>query len=125
MGKRPGLKYAAVQRLNGLMANGQKRSEAKAKARERGEPLFAFTDGKIHAFETRNNYQKIVMRFIDWCRDEHHVRDSDSLDEHANELASLYLSEHIAKGYSAWTLQTERSALRTYFENRSLAADSH
>jgi hypothetical protein len=30
MGKRPGLKYAAVQRLDSLMAPGKKRSEAKA-----------------------------------------------------------------------------------------------
>ena len=123
MGKRPGLKYVAVQRLDRLMANGEKRSEAKAQARENGEPLFAFTDGKIHAFETRNNYQKIIMRFLDWCRDEHGIRDMGRLNGRADELASLYLSERIIKGYSAWTLQTERSALRIFFENRSLAAE--
>lgn len=123
MGKRPGLKYAAVQRLDALMANGQKRSEAKALARERGESLFASTDGKIHAFETRNNYQKIIMRFIDWSRNEYGVNSLERLDERADELVSLYLSERIEKGYSAWTLQTERSALRTFFENRDLAAD--
>lgn len=121
MGKRPGAKYAAVQRLNGLMADGQKRSEAKAEARARGEPLFAFTDGKIHAFESRTNYQAIVMRFIDWCRDEHDMRDLERIDAHADELASLYLSERVALGYSAWTLQTERSALRLFFQNRDLA----
>jgi integrase len=123
MGKRPGLKYIAVQWLDSLMADGQKRSEAKAQAREHGEPLFAYTDGKIHAFETRNNYQKIVMRFIDWCRNEHGVNNSDRLDERADELASLYLLERIEKGYSAWTLQTERSALRTFFGTRNLATD--
>ena len=69
MGKRPGAKYAAVQRLDGLMADGVKRSVAKDEARARGESLFAFTDGRIHAFESRANYQKIVMRFINWCRD--------------------------------------------------------
>ena len=37
MGKRKGAKYAAVERLNTLMATGQKRSEAKAEARLRGE----------------------------------------------------------------------------------------
>lgn len=123
MGKRPGLKYAALQRLDALMADGQKRSEAKAHARERGEPLFGYTDGKIHAFETRNNYQKIMMRFVDWCRHEHGINTLERLDDCANELASLYLSERIEKGYSAWTLQTERSALRTFFGNRDLAAD--
>src|SRR6266581_1522241 len=109
MGKRPGLKYVAIQQFDHLMADGQKRSEAKAQARARGEPLFAFTDGKIHAFETRNTYQKIIMRFLDWCRDEHGIRDSNYLNTQADELASLYLSERIVQGYSAWTLQTERS----------------
>jgi integrase len=123
MGKRPGLKYQAVQRLDQLMADGEKRSEAKADARARGEPLFAFTDGKIHAFQTRTTYQKVVMRFLDWCRETHHLHDADTLEASADELASQYLSERISRGYSAWTLQTERSALRLYFGNRHLAAD--
>lgn len=120
MGKRPGAKYAAVQRLNALMADHQKRSEAKDEARARGESLFAFSDGKIHAFESRNNYQKIVMRFIDWCREQHDVRDLAHIDKQADELGSLYLLERIEKGYSAWTLQTERSALRLFFQDRTL-----
>jgi hypothetical protein len=118
-GKRPGAKYAAVQRLDALMADGKKRSDAKAEARERGESLFAYSDGKIHAFESRNNYQKIVMRFLDWCREHHELRDLAKIDEQADELASLYLMERIGP-YSAWTLQTERSALRMFFQDRTL-----
>jgi integrase len=121
MGKRPGAKYAAVQRLNTLMADGEKRGAAKAEASARGESLFGYTDQRIHAFETRNNYQKIVMRFIDWCRDQQGIRDPAQIDEEADELASLYFTERIAAGYSAWTLQTERSALRMYYQNRDLA----
>jgi integrase len=102
------------------MAVGEKRSEAKAEARARGESLFAFSDGKIHSFEARENYQKIVMRFIDWCRDNHQVRDLDKIDEQADELASLYLLERIDADYSAWTLQTDRSALRLFFQDREL-----
>ncbi len=122
MGKRPGAKYAAVQRLDALMADGEKRSDAKDAARARGASLFAFTDGKIHAFETRENYQKIVMRFIDWCRDDQDMRDPARIDAHADALASLYLAQRIEQGKSAWTLQTERSALRMYFQDRDLAA---
>ena len=122
MGKRPGAKYGAVQRLDALMAIGHKRSEAKAQAQARGASLFAFTDSKIHSFETRNNYQKIVMRFLNWCRDTHDVRDLSIVDTRANELASLYLSERVEQRYSAWTLQTERAALRLFFQERSLAA---
>ncbi len=105
------------------MASGQKRSEAKDEARLQGESLFAFTDGKIHAFETRNNYQKILMRFVDWCRDQYAVHDLEHIRERADELASNYLAERIDQGYSAWTLQTERSALRMFFGSRSLASD--
>lgn len=121
MGKRPGAKYAAVQRLDAQMGDGQKRSLAKAEARARGESLFAFSDGKIHAFETRNNYQKIAMRFINWCRDTHTIRDLESIDEQADELVSFYLVERIEKQYSAWTLKTERSALRQFFQSRIIA----
>src|SRR5450755_36132 len=121
MGKRPGAKYAAVLRLDAQMGDGQKRSLAKAEARARGESLFAFSDGKIHAFESRNNYQKIAMRFIDWCRNTHDLRDLEKIDDQADELVSLYLVERIEKQYSAWTLQTERSALRQFFQSRIIA----
>jgi integrase len=121
MGKRPGAKYEALQRLDRLMAIGESRAEAKAQARARGESLFAFSDGKIHAYESRENYQRIVMRFIDWCRDEHQVRALSAINVQADDLASLYLLERIARGKSAWTLQTERSALRMFFQDRSLA----
>jgi integrase len=109
-----------VQRLNALMADHQKRSEAKDEARTRGESLFAFTDHRIHAFETRENYQKIVMRFIDWVRERHNIRDLARIDLEADELASLYLLERKEHHYSAWTLATERSALRLFFQNRCL-----
>ena len=122
MGNRKGILYEALLQLDSLMATGEKRSDAKALARARGESTFAFTDGKIHAFETRQNYQKIVMRFINWCRDCHDINRIECLREYADELTSLYLSERIAQGYSAWTLQTERSALRIFFQNRDLAS---
>src|SRR6266496_2241792 len=121
IGKRPGAKYVAVQRLDGLMADGEKRSEAKAEARLRGESLFAFTDGRIHAFESRRGYQKVVMRFLDWCRERENIRDHALVDARADDLVSLYLTERMGQHYSASTLTTERSALRMYFQDRSLA----
>jgi hypothetical protein len=104
------MKYAAVARLNSLMADGKKRSEAKAEARERGESLFAFSDGKIHAFESRNNYQKIVMRFLDWCREHHNLRDLALIDEQADELASIYLVERMEREFCL--SQTDQAAKR-------------
>ena len=102
------------------MAIGESRADAKAQARARGESLFAYSDGKIHSFESRENYQQIAMRFIDWCRDEHQVRTLAGIDGQADELASLYLLERTAQNKSAWTLQTERSALRMFFQERTL-----
>ena len=121
MGKRPGAKYAAIQRLDSLMAIGEKRADAKAEAAARGESLFAFSDMKIHSYESRENYQRIVMRFIDWCRDKEDLRDLAKIDAQADELASLYLAERVAANYSAWTLKTERCALRMFFQDRTLA----
>jgi hypothetical protein len=121
-GKHKGILYEALQQLDRLMATGEKRSDAKALAHDHGESTFAFTDGKIHAFETRNNYQNIVMRFVNWCRDCHDINRIECLREYADELTSVYLSDRIAQGYSAWTLQTERSALRIFFQNRDLAS---
>lgn len=120
-GKRPGAKYAAIQRLDSLMAIGEKRSEAKAEAAVRGESTFAFSDGLIHSYATRDTYQKVVMWFINWCRDNQNVRDLNKIDEQADELASLYLVDRMAQlDISAWTLYTERSALRIFFQDREL-----
>ncbi len=121
MGKRPGAKYAAIQRLDSLMADHEKRAVAKAEAVARGESAFGYSDGRIHSFESRRGYQKIVMRFIEWCRQQHNVRDLARIDEQSDELACLYLLEYLQQPkYSAWTLTTYRSALRMFFQDRDL-----
>jgi len=103
------------------MAIGEKRSEAKAEAARRGESTFAFSDGKIHSYDSREIYQKVVMWFLNWCRDHHNLRDLDKIDEQADELASLYLVDRMGQpDISAWTLYTERSALRIFFQDREL-----
>jgi len=121
MGKRPGAKYAAIQRLDAQMAIGSPRSDAKVEAAAQGKSTFAFSDGMIHSYATRDIYQKVVMWFIDWCRDTQNIRDLDKIDAQADELASLYLIERMGQdGISAWTLHTERSALRQFFQDREL-----
>lgn len=120
-GKRPGAKYAAIKRLDSLMAIGVKRSDAKAEAAARGESTFAFSDGLIHSYDTREIYQKVVMWFLNWCRDTENIRDLDKIDAQADELASLYLVDRMGQpDISAWTLHTERSALRIFFQDREL-----
>lgn len=122
MPKRKSLIFEALERLDGLMAIGEKRSEAKAAAQARGESIFAFSDGRIHSYQTRSTYQATVMRFLHWCRDIHHLRRLDQVDARADELASAYLVQRISEQKSAWTLQTDRSALRCFFRARDLAS---
>lgn len=121
MGKHKGIIYAALERLDSLMAIGEKRSEAKAQAQAQGQSTWAFSDGKIHSYQTRTNYQRIVLHFLIWCRAEHGTHYLHEVDEQADVLASLYLQTRVEQGYSAWTLQTERSALRLFFQDRTLA----
>src|SRR5581483_10125937 len=123
MGNRKGIIYEALERLDSLMAIGEKRSKAKATALGAGELTGGFSTGKIHSYQTRTNYQKIVMAFIQWARREYGINRLSRLDARADELVSDYLSLRIVQGYSAWTLQTERSAFRLFFSNRQLAAD--
>lgn len=123
MGNRKGIIYAALERLDALMAIGTSRREAKQAAREAGEPAWAFTTGKIHSYQTRTTYQQQILTFIDWARETHGINRLERLDERADELATAYLSERITQGYSPWTLLTQRSALRLFFSNPELAAD--
>ncbi len=123
MGNRKGIIDEALERLDSHMAIGEKRSKAKAAALVAGELTGGFSTGKIHSYQTRTNYQKIVMSFIQWARREYGINRLNQLDERADELVSDYLSRRIVEGYSAWTLQTERSALRLFFSNRQMAAD--
>ena len=121
MGKRPGLLYEALQRLDNLMALGQSRAEAKAQARAQGGHFWSFSDGKIHSYQTRATYQDIVMRFLRWCRATHGTKRLAEVDQRADELVSAYLQLHVQEGYSPWTLATERSALRLFFGSPLLA----
>jgi hypothetical protein len=95
MGNRKGMIFEAIERLDGLMAIGDKRSEAKAEAQARGEAFFAFSDHKIRSYETRTGYQAVVMRFLHWCRAHYGLNRLAQVDTRADELASAYLIERM------------------------------
>jgi hypothetical protein len=120
-GNRKGIIHAAIERLDDLMADGESRYEAKKTLRESGEHVWAFSTGRIHSFVTRTDYQRHILHFINWARQEHGINRLDRLDERADELAIQYLNERIAANYSPYTLQAERAALRMFFNNRDLA----
>lgn len=66
-------------------------------------------------------FSSFSHRQANWCRDNHNLRDLDKIDEQADELASLYLVDRMEQpDISAWTLYTERSALRIFFQDREL-----
>jgi integrase len=117
----------AIERFDGLMAIGDSRFEAKQAARkeaeERGEKIWAFSTGKIHAHKTRITYQEHTLRFIKWARTTEGIKTLEALDARADELASRWLQLEVAAGKSAYTLKTERSALRMFFSDRALAGD--
>jgi integrase len=121
MGKRKGMLFEAIERLDSFMAIGDKRSEAKAEAHARGESFFAFSDHKIRSHETRTGYQAVVMRFLHWSRKCYRLNRLAQVDARADKLASAYLVERMGEEKSAWTLLTERSALRCFFQSKDLA----
>jgi hypothetical protein len=57
---------AAIDRLEGLMAIGESRREAKQAVRASGERIWAFSTGRIHSFKTRSVYQEHILRFINF-----------------------------------------------------------
>jgi integrase len=105
------------------MAIGQSRFQAKQAQRAASpEAGWTVSTGKIHSHTTRKVYQQHVLAFINWARTTHGITRLAWLEERADELVTEYLAAHVAAGKSAYTLQTERAALRLFFGNWSLAA---
>jgi integrase len=111
----------AVDRLEEKMAIGQSRGKAKDALRAAGEGGWTCSTERIHSFKTRSVYQGHVVRFIRWARATYQIKDLAQVDARADELVTRYLHQHLAEGKSAYTLQAERSALRLFFADRTLA----
>jgi len=123
MGSRKGIIREAIERLDSLMAIGQSRFQAKQAQRATSPDVgWTVSTGKIHSHTTRKVYQQHVLAFINWARTTHGITRLAWLDERADELVTQYLTEHVVADRSAYTLQTERAALRLFFGDWSLAA---
>jgi integrase len=83
---------------------------------------WSVSTGKIHSYKTRATYQEQTIRFAKWVRQHHQIISLAQLDPRADELATAYLQQQAASGKSPYTLQTERAALRLFFDNHALAA---
>ncbi len=112
----------ALDRLDERMAIGESRREAKQQQRATGEHIWTFSTGKIHSYKTRTTYQEHILRFVNWSRETAQVKTLAQLDMQANALASRYLQMELDAHKSPYTLQVERSALRLFFDDRSLAS---
>ena len=123
MAKKKSVIREAIEQINAKQAIGVSRFEAKQARRETGESVWAFSTGRYHSHGTRRAYQQHTLHFLNWCRDQYHLRDLDEIKARANELVSQYLYERIVEGKSAYTLATERSALRFFFSDWQLAED--
>jgi hypothetical protein len=111
-----------IERFDGKMAIGESRRDAKRAIREEQGTTWSISTGRIHSFKTRSTYQEQSIRFVKWVRSEYHVTSLAQLDPRADELATAYLQQQLAEGKSPYTLQTERAALRLFFDNRGLAS---
>jgi len=123
MGSHKSLIREAIERLDSLMVIGESRFQAK-QAQRAASPDGGWTvsTGKIHSHTTRKVYQQHILAFINWARTQHGITRLAWLDERAAELLTQYLMEHVAAGRSAYTVQSERAALRLFFGKWSLAA---
>ena len=110
-----------IERFDTKMAIGESRRDAKKALREEQGTTWSVSTGRIHSFKTRSTYQEQSIRFAKWVREEYHVTSLAQLDPRADELATAYLQQQLAEHKSAYTLQTERAALRLFFGNRALA----
>jgi integrase len=114
---------ASLERLDHKMAIGQSRREAKEALRTQQGKVWSVSTGMIHSFKTRSVYQEHTLKFVSWARHTYQIKQLEELDARANELAATWLREHIADGKSPYTLQVERSALRLFFDNHTLAQE--
>jgi len=124
MAHRKSIIREAIERLDSFRGIGESRHEAKRAIREASdERQWTVSTGKIHAHTTRKVYQQQALAFINWARDTHGIHRLAVLDEQAAVLVPQYLRLHLNEGKSAYTLQTARSALRLFFQNRTLAQE--
>jgi hypothetical protein len=122
MAKKKGIIFAALERLKDLTTYHESRFQAKEAAHAAGEYTWSFTTGRIHSTTTRTVYQQHTLAFINWARSTHDIHRLEQLDLRADELATQYFTEHIVADRSAYTIQTERAALRMFFSDRNLAS---
>jgi integrase len=111
------------ERLDGLMALGESRGQAKKDARAAGQKAWSFSTGKIHSYISRQTYQEHAMKFVTWARDVYGLKQLAAIDERAGELTAEYLQARLDEGKSAYTLQVIRAALRMVFGNRTLMSE--
>lgn len=111
----------SMERLDSLMAVGESRRAAKQELRKSGEHVWTFSTGRIHSYKTRTTYQEHILKFVTWSRQQYGIKRLVDLDQRADELATVYLQQHIEQDKSPYTLQVERAALRMFFSNRTLA----
>ncbi len=104
MSKKGSLKYQALERMRELIRFGESRHEAKQKGDTSG----------IYSFKTYETYTKEVMEFVEWAKE----RGCRTLEE-ARPLVGEYLSSHIERGDSAWSIKAEACALGKLYGCRS------
>src|SRR5215471_19071072 len=102
MGSRKSIIREAIERLDSLMAIGTSRFQAKQAQRAASpEARWSVSTGKIHSHITRKVYQQHILAFINWARTNHGITRLNWLDQRADKLVTLYLTERGVANRSA------------------------
>ena len=107
--KQKDLHQQAYDRLIGMQHFGDSKREDKLYDREHDTDIVS---GKIYSFSTYKTYWKHIKYFVKWVRTEY--PDCRRLDS-AEKYVSEWLQTRVDEGKSAWTVQTEESALNKLY----------
>lgn len=115
MSKRPSLKRQVYLALTGQIRYGESKYLAKQEVGVKfGQPV----EG-IFSKKTFSTYLRESIKFVEWAKREHGCR----YLEEAKKYVPEYLERGKATGKSAWTLKTERAALRKLYQDPVLAKE--
>ena len=115
MGKRRSIIKEVCDRIETLTELGVSRHKEK---REMGL-AWGERSGKIHSIGTKRTYKRQAIQFVRWARTAYGVTHLDQIDN-IDDLVCEYLWQGIQQDRSAWTLKTQRAALRMVFQDRDL-----
>ena len=105
------LKWHVKQRLKSMTRYGESKHKAKQ------------TEGKfpkgIFSYKTFDNYYKMNLRFVEWCKINHGCETLDSCKEYAVDYLKVLEGEE----QSVWSIKVMKAAIQKLYENEDFKLD--